>query len=87
MKENINKMGRPRLNSGDDNTMVDVKVKQMIRWLGSGDNPSENIDSAQTVDSELSMYFEKGFSLRQTVFVGQNANGAFGFLYILVKNA
>ncbi len=61
-------------------------VKQLIRWISKQNvtSPDMEFDRVQDIDTELAAYYDLGYKLFATHYLGQNPE-AFGVLYILTK--
>jgi len=79
-------MGRTKIIKSTEDIMDDnlPAVKQMVRWLGGATEGA--VDSVQEVDLELTEWINKGYHLFATHYVGTDT-GAYGVLYVLVRNA
>lgn len=64
------------------------EVKQLVRTLANATNKDSGIDTAASVDYELSQFLADGFVLESTHFLGNAKVGSEEFprvLYVLVK--
>ena len=82
--------GRPRkITLGEDTEMTDATygdVKQMVRRISKGNitNPDSGLDSVYDVDAELNKWYEAGYKLFNTHYLGISTD-SYDVLYVLTK--
>lgn len=64
---------------------MSASVKQLIRWISKTNvsRADAGFDSVQSIDAELTAYYELGYRLFASHYLGENPEG-YGVLYVLV---
>jgi hypothetical protein len=88
LESEVNEMAVKDLDNGYGELVIETygSVKQMIRRISKGNitDLASGTDSIADVDIELDLWYQKGYVLKQAIYIGDEPE-SYNVMYVLAK--